>query len=213
MVTTSKRFSIGLLFYRYRGWSLVPLLAIGLLVNTRFLPANSGNFMMVLGAIGILFGSLLRIVCSTFISHKEMHDPLHVKQLIVDGPYAISRNPGYLGEGAIALGIAMMSRMPWFILTTLVAGLIIVAVVIDWEEKMLSMRFGKIYDNYCRTVPRWFSWGRLVHPDSYLKTKGRIKFLTAIRAESGTLLIALLSILAFIAKADLEIYLFEHIFP
>jgi len=168
---------------------------------------------MMAGAIGILFGSLLRIVCSTFMTHREAHDPFQVKHLITDGPFALTRNPLYLAEGAIALGIAMMSRMPWFVFVTLLSGLAVMALVIEWEEETLSLRFGRLYDQYCRAVPRWFSWSRLFHPDSYMNTKGRVKLLTAIRAESGTLLIGLLAILAFIAKADIEIFLMSHLFP
>lgn len=169
--------------------------------------------MMLAGAAGILFGTLLRVVCSTFISHRETHDPRLVTSLITDGPYAISRNPAYLGESAIALGIAMMSRMPWFVIVTLVIGLVVMAIIIEWEEETLRLRFGKAYEDYCRIVPRWFSWSQMFHPDSYLKTRGRVKLLAAVRAESGTMLIGLSAILAFLAKADLEILQLKHLIP
>lgn len=169
--------------------------------------------MMVAGAAGILFGTLLRIVCSTFISHREAHDPGRSHGLITNGPYAISRNPAYLGEAAIALGIAMMSRMPWFVLVTLIGGLLVLALVIEWEEETLRHLYGKTYEDYCHIVPRWFSWSRMLHPDCYLKTRGSVRLLAALRAESGTLLVGLLAILAFITKADLEILFFRQFTP
>lgn len=118
-----------------RGWGLIPLLAIGLLVELHVLPASRGSYMLIAGAAGILFGALLRVVCSTFISHRETHDPALTARLITDGPYAISRNPAYLSECEIALGIAMMSRMPWFVLTTLGVCLVVMALIIEWEEE------------------------------------------------------------------------------
>ncbi|MDD5088296.1 MAG: isoprenylcysteine carboxylmethyltransferase family protein [bacterium] len=198
---------------RHRGWGLIPLLVIGLLLERHILPASRGSYMLIAGAAGILFGALLRVVCSTFISHHESHDSALATRLITDGPYAISRNPAYLGEGAIALGIAMMSRMPWFVLVTLGGLFVLMAFIIEWEEKALRDRFGQEYDNYSRLVPRWFSFSQMLHPDSYLKTRGRVKLLTAVRAEAGTMLIGLSAILAFLAKADLEILQLSRMIP
>lgn len=53
----------------------------------------------------------------------------------------------------------------------------------------------------------------MLHPDSYLKTRGRVKLMAAVRAEAGTILIGLSAILAFLAKADLEILLLSHVIP
>jgi protein-S-isoprenylcysteine O-methyltransferase Ste14 len=206
------RITIGRWLHRYRQWGLFPLLGLGLLLNTHFVPVRSSNYMMVAGAIGILFGSLLRIVCYTFAGGKDVVDEAS-GTLMTEGPYAISRNPVYLAEAGIALGIAMMSRMPWLVLATLVAFAFLTALVIEWEEETLRARFGSVFAEYCRSVPRWFSFRRLTHADSYKKTRGRVKLLTAVRAESGTLLVGLLSILAFLAKADIEFMFFKFFTP
>jgi protein-S-isoprenylcysteine O-methyltransferase Ste14 len=195
--------TVGKWLHRRRRWGLLPLLLVGLFLNTHFVTVRRGNFMTVAGAFGILFGSLLRVVCYKFVGGR---DPIYNvgAPLITDGPYAITRNPVYLSEAAIALGIAMMSRMPWFVLATLAATIIMAALVVEWEERVLHERYGSRYEDYCRIVPRWFSLRRFVHRDSYTKTRGRVHLLDAIRAESITLLIGLLAILAFLTKADLE---------
>ncbi|HEY3295973.1 MAG TPA: isoprenylcysteine carboxylmethyltransferase family protein [bacterium] len=206
LFNASNRRAIGYWLHRHRKWGLVPLLGIGLFMPIHEWPVRSGNFMMIAGAMGILFGTLLRIVCYRFTgSHNplDVYDPSAMK---TEGPYAVTRNPVYLAEGAIALGIAMMSRMPWFVLVTLVCGGIVTALVIEWEELALHERYGEAYADYCRTVPRWFSFGRMVQPDSFTKTRGRVRLLAAIRAESAMLLIGLLAILAFLAKANFEIF-------
>lgn len=205
LLSEKSRLDAGRWLHRYRKWGIIPLLITGLVLNIRDLTAVSGFFMLTAGAVGIFFGTMLRIVCFTFVGTKNPILESDVGGPATEGPYAITRNPVYLAEGSIALGIAMMSRMPWFVLATLLFGLIITALVIEWEEKMLRRRYGGVYEEYCHHVPRWFSLRRFIHPDSYLKTRGRVKLIQALRAESMTLLVGLLSILAFLAKADLEI--------
>jgi protein-S-isoprenylcysteine O-methyltransferase Ste14 len=207
--SASLRLSLGYWLYRHRKWGIAPLLAVGLLVHTHFMPVLSGNYMMVAGAIGILFGTLLRIVCFTFTGTKHPIHDLQQLPLITEGPYAVTRNPLYMAEAGIALGIAMMSRMPWFVLLTAICGGIATALVIEWEEGALELRYGAQFEQYRRAVPRWFSLRRLVHPESYSQTRGRVRLFTAVRAESLTMLIGLLSILAFLAKANLELYLWS----
>jgi protein-S-isoprenylcysteine O-methyltransferase Ste14 len=198
------RDSIGAWLHRYRKWGLLPLMAAGLAVRVHHLPASRGGFMMVAGATGILFGTVLRIVCFTFVGAKDRELGPDSGELATEGPYAITRNPVYLAEVAIALGIAMMSRLPWLVLATLVVGIVVTSLVIEWEEGVLRRRYGSAFEEYARQVPRWFSLRRLAHPDSYWKSRRRVKLWRALRAESPALLIGLLAVLAFLAKADFE---------
>jgi protein-S-isoprenylcysteine O-methyltransferase Ste14 len=180
----------------------------GFFLNFHILSVQNGYLMMLGGGVGILCGTLLRIVCVTFVGPvSKQRKALSFGNMITDGPYAITRNPMYLADSAIALGIAMMSRMPWLVLITLIIGLGITALIIEWEEYFLRRYYGQVYSDYCKVVPRWFSLIRLFHPDSFLKTRGRVKLLAAVRAESKTLLIGLIAILLFIAKAYFNIYM------
>jgi protein-S-isoprenylcysteine O-methyltransferase Ste14 len=207
------RLALGGWLHQHRRWGLVPLLAVGLLLNTHFLAVGSGNFMMIAGGTGILFGTLLRIVCHSFAGARDPLDRVKRSALVMDGPYAITRNPVHLAEASIALGVAMMSRMPWFVLVTALATAAVMALIIEWEEEQLRVKFGSVFEEYCKIVPRWFSLRRFLHHDSYRMTRGRVRLMPAVRAESATLLIGLLSILAFLAKADLEYFFFPVFTP
>jgi len=71
------------------------------------------------------------------------------------GPYAISRNPMYLGITAAYAGLALALASPWAL-----ALLVPVLVVMDrWviarEEPYLAARFGAPYEAYLRRVRRW----------------------------------------------------------
>jgi protein-S-isoprenylcysteine O-methyltransferase Ste14 len=199
-----RRDTVGLWLHRYRKWGVLPLIAIGLVAQTGHLPASRGRFMMIAGGVGILFGTVLRIVSLTFIGTKDPVLRPASEGLATEGPYAITRNPVYLAEAAIALGIAMMSRLPWLVLATLITEVIVTALVVDWEESVMRRRHGAAFDEYAGQVPRWFSLRRFVHPDSYWKSRRRIKLWWALRAEGPMLLLGLLTILAFLAKADIK---------
>jgi protein-S-isoprenylcysteine O-methyltransferase Ste14 len=204
----STKHSFGFWLYLHRGWGIVPLVALGLVLNFHELSVQNGYLMMLAGAVGVFAGTLLRIVCVTFVGPiSKQRKALSFGNIITDGPYALTRNPMYLADSAIALGVAMMSRMPWLVLVALLIGAAITALIIEWEEYFLRHYYGQIYIDYCKSVPRWFSLHRLFHTDSYFKTRGRVKLMSAVRAESLTLLIGLIAILSFIAKAYLDIYL------
>ena len=75
--------------------------------------------------------------------------------LVTEGPYAITRNPMYLG------GAAMWAGWTWFFgsLRVAVSGLTWFIALNRWgipfEERMLRRKFGDSYEDYCRRVPRW----------------------------------------------------------
>jgi protein-S-isoprenylcysteine O-methyltransferase Ste14 len=203
--TPPRRLRIGQWLNRHRVWGLVPLLIIGLFTHIGAFSVRTGSLMMIAGGVGIFSGTLLRIICRTFVRPEHDATPLDIA-LITDGPFAISRNPIYLAEAAIALGIAMMSRMPWLVVTTLLTGLAMYGLIIEWQEERFRAALPTAYAVYSRLVPRWFSVRTLLDGESYVKSRGRVGLLAAVRGESLTLLVALVAILAFIAKANLELY-------
>ena|SRR5437764_4708448 len=77
------------------------------------------------------------------------------KALVEDGPYAYTRNPGYLGMTLIYGGITLVSGSRWPLV--LLPG-VLAAVnrgVIEREEAYLEERFGMRYRDYRSRVRRW----------------------------------------------------------
>jgi protein-S-isoprenylcysteine O-methyltransferase Ste14 len=75
-------------------------------------------------------------------------------ELVTNGPYAMTRNPMYLGWSAGVLGLAVASRSAWM----LVAWAVAVRALereINAEESRLSSRFGRAYTEYRARVPRY----------------------------------------------------------
>lgn len=76
-------------------------------------------------------------------------------QLVVAGPYRLSRNPMYVGLAAIYLGIAIGAQSLWALLLLPVVLSIIQRRVIEREEVFLERRFGAAYRDYRTRVRRW----------------------------------------------------------
>ena len=81
--------------------------------------------------------------------------PLFLVALVASGPYAVLRNPMYLGAAA-AMGGAALYYQSWGLLTYVIA-LVIAAhlFVVAYEEPTLRRVFGRDYDSYCARTRRW----------------------------------------------------------
>ena len=77
------------------------------------------------------------------------------QHLVTTGAFGLSRNPIYLGNTTLMIGIGLLSGSLWFILFGLVAAFATQKLAIEREEKHLIHRFGKKYLDYSKRVRRW----------------------------------------------------------
>jgi protein-S-isoprenylcysteine O-methyltransferase Ste14 len=75
--------------------------------------------------------------------------------LVTTGPYAFSRNPGYLGMTLGYAGIAILSGALWVLLPLVPTLFLIDRGVIRREERHLERRFGEQYIRYWARTRRW----------------------------------------------------------
>ncbi len=75
--------------------------------------------------------------------------------IVTDGPYQLTRNPGYLGMALMYSGIAIVSNAPWALVPLPVAIAVIDRGVIAREERYLERKFGAAYTDYKHRVRRW----------------------------------------------------------
>ncbi len=120
-------------------------------------PALSGA-----GAAGWLLiaaGIALYVACAFWgFALRGQGTPLPLdppKKLVVEGPYAVVRNPMYwsvasamLGEAAVFHSWALAEWATAFFLGANVF-------VLFFEEPALRRKFNTEYEEYCRRVPRW----------------------------------------------------------
>jgi protein-S-isoprenylcysteine O-methyltransferase Ste14 len=73
----------------------------------------------------------------------------------VGGPFRFSRNPIYVGDWLIYLGVMLILQTAWPMLFAPLVWLIIRYGVIRHEEAHLAARFGAEYVDYLNKVRRW----------------------------------------------------------
>jgi len=77
------------------------------------------------------------------------------KKLVITGPYAITRNPMYLGLTTISLGLAFwIGSLPMFAVPILVFA-VANWIHIPFEEAKMRRQFDVQFDDYTRKVRRW----------------------------------------------------------
>lgn len=75
--------------------------------------------------------------------------------VIVDGPFARSRNPLYLGLLAGSAGLALLAGSLWALVLLPVEWALLQWGAVLPEELYLAGKFGSAYDDYRRRVRRW----------------------------------------------------------
>ena len=77
-------------------------------------------------------------------------------RLVTDGPFRYRRNPIYMGDVLILLGLAQLTRNIWFAILAPVFALAVYKLAILPEERHLEQRFGQTYLDYKERTRRWF---------------------------------------------------------
>ncbi|WP_373504303.1 isoprenylcysteine carboxylmethyltransferase family protein [Aestuariivirga sp.] len=122
-----------------------------------------GLLRMVLAAIGLCLvcgGLALELVTAlTFRRHRTTILPHRgATALITDGPFARSRNPIYVGNTLLVLGAGLLMGAAWLIPAAFAAAFTTQKLAIEREERHLSARFGKAWDDYAARTPRWLAF-------------------------------------------------------
>jgi protein-S-isoprenylcysteine O-methyltransferase Ste14 len=114
------------------------------LPGPRSVRRSAGWSIVVAGSFVVV--QSLKTVGSTDLARPE--------RLVTSGPYALSRNPMYVGWALVQLGIGVAAGSGWMLATLPVAGAWIHRDVLR-EERRLGEKFGDEYQEYCATVGRY----------------------------------------------------------
>lgn len=104
----------------------------------------------IFGVAFILLGQIIRVSARGYKSEHSQNG----HSLILGGPYALVRNPMYLGILLIGLGVALMLFNWWVICIFLWFFIIRYILLIFKEEKKLLALFPQRYPAYQQRVPR-----------------------------------------------------------
>ena len=107
-----------------------------------------------LGVLGVLLTGwgfiTLNRADTTVLPHKP------VKRLVTHGAFGFRRNPIYMGEVLIFLGLAQATGNIWMAIVAPPLAFLLLALAILPEERHLEARFGEEYLAYKARTRRWF---------------------------------------------------------
>ena len=150
--------AVGDFFFKYRN-GLFPLLFVlaALVARPRTIGTPALDRTLVLcGMVVALAGELVRLVTIgyEYIERGGKAGKVYASRLVQGGVYALTRNPMYLGNGLIAIGMTMVAGAPLLYAAVLPLFLYIYHAIIAAEEAYLRRQFGAEYEAYCASVNR-----------------------------------------------------------
>lgn len=138
--------------FNARSYTPIPIaIAAVLLAETTWLTYHAG-------ALAMLAGESLRIWAVGYAgSATRTTRGVGGEVLVVTGPFAHVKNPLYLGNFFISLGVCIMAWawMPWMLLLYVALFVVQYAMIVSLEEEHLREQFGKEYAVYAAEVPRF----------------------------------------------------------
>ncbi|MGD9783952.1 MAG: isoprenylcysteine carboxylmethyltransferase family protein [Hyphomicrobiaceae bacterium] len=106
-----------------------------------------------IGALGL---ALILWAAMTLWRHQTTVLPNRATSaLVTDGPYRWRRNPIYVGDAMILLGLAELSKNIWFALLVPVFVALVTWLAILPEERHLEARYGEAWRAYRDRTRRW----------------------------------------------------------
>jgi len=138
--------------FRHRGYIPIPFLGIAIFF------AHPTILSLTVGFSMVLFGEFIRLWAVSAIGYESRSTRAPGgSRLVTCGPFAYVRNPLYLGNIFVYVGIGVMSMafFPWLLLAAMGWFSFQYFLIVTEEEKYLFSRFGMEYGIYCARVPRF----------------------------------------------------------
>jgi protein-S-isoprenylcysteine O-methyltransferase Ste14 len=177
--------AIGNFFFQYRNF-LFPIifLIVALTVRPQVLMGSVvlDRVLVACGAAVAIIGQLVRLVTIGFqyIHRGGKNRQVYANRLVSGGMYGVVRNPMYVGNGLIVIGMTLYMGAPVAALIVIPFFLFVYQAIVTAEENYLRGKFGSEYDGYCAKVNRFvpslgaisrsfsgmrFDWKRTVRRD------------------------------------------------
>jgi protein-S-isoprenylcysteine O-methyltransferase Ste14 len=149
---------------------------------------------IVMGALLVFVAAAIRTWGAAYLRTDVVHDTVqHSEALVADGPFRYTRNPLYLANLPMAIGIGVLASRAGFIFLVL-ANWIFVCRLIFREEEALRESQGESYRAYCEAVPRFWpsprplvpsgglmpQWGQAFAGESFVWIFGLAELLIAV---------------------------------
>jgi protein-S-isoprenylcysteine O-methyltransferase Ste14 len=176
---------LGAWAFSQRSWTPVPLALVLVLVRWQWVRAP---WVFGLGLLVVLAGLGIRYWAVSYIGTISRTRAARLGPLMSAGPFALVRNPLYVGNFLIWIGFAIESGLLWMLPVAWAVFALQYSAIVRFEEAALIRHFGAIYEQYLREVPRWVV--DLRRFGVALRTRGTHGWREVCFSERGTLIAA-----------------------
>jgi len=147
--------ALGDFSFKYRGY-LLPIAVILLIVPSPRLFADPGLAGFLGFALAVL-GQAVRVatIGLDYIIRGGKDHKVYAETLVTGGLYSHCRNPMYVGNFFLLLGLALAANSWVFALVGVPLSLGMHKAIVAAEENFLRTKFGPQFDDYCARVNRW----------------------------------------------------------
>ena len=146
---------IGNFFFRTRNY-LFPVFYIFLFLP---FPRISENYTMpfFVGLAIAILGQLVRMLTIglVYIIRGGKNRRIYAEGLVTDGLFSHCRNPMYVGNILLIIGMSILSNSLVAVLVMIPLFVFIYQAIVKAEEDFLRKTFGLGFDEYCSKVNRW----------------------------------------------------------
>lgn len=151
----SRLVALGDFSFKYRGY-LLPVAVILLIIPSPDILRDTGEAGFIGFLIAVL-GQVVRIITIglAYIIRGGKDHKVYAEQLVTEGLYSHCRNPMYVGNFFLLIGLAFASNSWLFALVGVPLSLGMHKAIVAAEENFLRNKFGAQFDAYCARVPRW----------------------------------------------------------
>ncbi|SEK55199.1 methyltransferase family protein [Parapedobacter koreensis] len=170
---------IGNFFFRYRNYLFIFLyLALFIpsppIFNERGFGPSFYLYPLISGLAITVMGQLIRgiTISLAYIVRGGKDKKVYADQLVTDGIFAHCRNPLYVGNILMLLGVGILVNSLLYLAVFIPLFLFIYQAIVLAEENFLRNKFGHQFDAYTQRVHRW-----LINPVGLAKTISGMHFL------------------------------------
>ena len=153
---------IGNFFFKYRNFLFVFLYLLLFLPSPELFRADlfGPNYFylpIIIGLLITILGEVIRGVTIglAYIVRGGKDGKVYAEELVTQGIFNHCRNPLYVGNILMLLGVGILSNSLIYVLIVMPVFIWIYHAIVLAEENFLYGKFGEQYTSYCKRVNRW----------------------------------------------------------
>jgi protein-S-isoprenylcysteine O-methyltransferase Ste14 len=139
--------------FKYRSYTPIPFVILMLVFE------NASVASLIVGFFIALIGELIRFWGVSWAgSETRTTGGVGGTYLVISGPFAHVRNPLYVGNILMYLGLGIMSMalFPYLQIVAILFFIVQYDFIVKEEEGFLEKKFGSDYQKFLQNVPRFF---------------------------------------------------------